>query len=627
MSQQRTLQPNFGIPRTFPVRVPVSDHESLHSYVHRLSARHDVPLGHTLSRLGLVTDVRQKPLAGFGIVMPDEQVSDFSFVAGIAESQTRSLLLSKFAGVCLSLDGVKLGIHDSVRKVATSEWAYFSGSHFCPECLRETEGAWNLSWKLPWSFACVKHQALLHDHCPDCGQRPATGYRDGSLSPAFIGKVPKPGFCTNVLPPGLASRGKGSTSCGCNLMGLDSHKGPELKDLLNSQKVIDSYLTDRKLIDTGESSVFFREMRSVCALVLYRAELEDFPRFPDFIQEAIALHIAHRNGAQEERSVGGAGRNGARPRMFIGAPKNALLMAAVATVALRIIQQTEPSALLESLRVLGDRTCDRSSKYRYAVLNYFDLSDRLLSALTDAIAARGTFDRRAGHRSNVKNRIDGKKPDGDSPQYEPRHVPQCMPKTVFDEKFKGFFPNVQDRFARRFCSLAAVKSLGHTWRDSALLLELPSSMNGMANRCVMLLNQQGDYDRFAEALYKWTKDIASAKVRFDYARRREAFRTFVDFTDDKWTKICADSGVSKGINGSRSKYAATWLWAEMTVGDWALAPALASHTNGTHQHDVFRSFVKTLLPALAPVLMREGKTMLTDYGQVQNGNMSSSSSS
>jgi len=556
-------------------------------------------------------------LSGFGIVMPDEQVRDFSFVAGISESQTRSLLMNKFTGVCLSLDGVKLGVNDTVRKASLSEWAYFSGSHFCPECLRESEGVWHLSWKLPWSFACIKHQALLHDHCPDCGQRPATGYRDGSLSPAFIGKVPKPGFCTNVLPPGLASRGKGSTSCGCNLMELDSHRGQGLKELLDSQKVIDGYLTDLKLIDSGESSVFFREMRSVCALILYRAELEDFPRFPDFIQKEIALHIAHRNGAQEERSVGGAGRNGARPRMFIGAPKNALLMAAVATVALRIVQQTEPGALLESLRVLGERTCDRSSKYRYAVLNYFDLSDRLRSAFTDAIAARGTFDRRAGHRSNVKTRVDGNKSDGEGPQYESRHVPQCMPQTVFDAQFMDFFPKVQDRFARRFCSLAAVKSLGHTWRESALLLELPSTMNGMSNRCVMLLNQQGDYDRFAEALYKWSKDIAGAKVRPDYAKRRDAFRSFTDFTDDQWTKICADSGVSKGNNGSRSKYAATWLWAEMTGGDWALAPALASHNIGTHQHDVYGNFVKTVLPALAPVLMREGKRMLTEFNQGQ----------
>jgi TniQ len=522
MPQNRILQPLFGLPRTFPVRLTVANYESLHSYVHRLSALHDVPLGQTLSRLGLVTEVRPKSIVGFGVAMPEEQVRTFSFVAGISESQTRSLLLSRFSGISLSMDVAKLAMPDGIRKASTSEWAYFSGSHFCPDCLRESGGAWNLSWKLPWSFACVKHQALLHDHCPDCGQRPASGHRDGSLSPAFIGKVPRPGFCSNVLPPGLAGRGKGSTACGCNLMEIESHKGPTLKELLDSQKMIDEYLTSQKLIDTGKSLTFFREMRSVCALILYRAELEDFPRFPDHIQEAIALHIAHRNGAQDERSEGGAGRNGARPRMYMVAPKSAALMTAVAFVALRIVQQTDLSALRESLRVLGDRTCDRSSKYRYAVLNYFDLSDRLHSAFTEAISERGTFDRRAGHRSNVKNRVEGKNADGEGPQYEPRHVPQCMPQTVFDAQFKTFFPKVQDRFSRRFCSLAAAKSLGYTWRESALLLELPSSMYGMANRCVMLLKQQGDYDRFAEALYKWTKDIATAKVRFDYARRREA---------------------------------------------------------------------------------------------------------
>lgn len=616
MSQQRTLQPLFGLPRAFPVRLPVATNESLQSYVHRLSALHDVPLGQTLSRLGLVTEERPKSIVGFGIVLPEDQVKSFTFVAGISESQTRSLLLSRFSGVSLSLDVAKLGMHDGVRKAAASEWAYFSGSHFCPDCLRETGGAWSLSWKLPWSFACVKHQALLHDHCPDCGQRPASGHRDGSLSPAFIGKVPRPGFCSNVLPPGLADRGKGSTACGCNLMEIESHKGPTLKELLDSQKVIDDYLTSQKFIDTGESLTFFREMRSVCALILYRAELEDFPRFPDHIQEAVALHITHRNGAQDGRSEGGAGRNGARPRMYIGAPQSAALMAAVAFVALRIVQQTDPSALRESLRVLGDRTCDRSSKYRYAVLNYFDLSERLLSAFTDAVSERGTFDRRAGHKSNVKNRVEGKSSGVEAPQYESRHVPQCMPQTVFDAQFKEFFPKVQDRSARRFCALAAVKSLGYGWRESAPLLELPSSMYGMVNRCITLLNQQGDYDRFAEALYKWTKDIATAKARFDYAMRREAFRNFVDFTDEKWTKICADSGVSKGKNGSRSKYAATWLWAEITTGDWALAPALASHKNGTHQHDVYRSFVNTLLPALSTALKREGNRMLAEHRQV-----------
>ena len=162
---------------------------------------------------------------------------------------------------------------------------------------------------------------------------------------------------------------------------------------------------------------------------------------------------------------------------------------------------------------------------------------------------------------------------------------------------------------------------------SAELLELPSSMNGMANRCIMLLNIQGNYDRFADALYSWSSEIASARNRIDYAVRRDAFREFVDFTNEKWTKICADSDSSKGNMGSRSKYAATWLWAEMTEGDWVLAPALAAHNSGTHQRDVFKTFTKTLLLPLAPALRLEGNRILVDYAKAQKLNMPSSSSS
>jgi hypothetical protein len=248
-------------------------------------------------------------------------------------------------------------------------------------------------------------------------------------------------------------------------------------------------------------------------------------------------------------------------------------------------------------------------------LNYFDLTDRLREALTTAIAARGSFDRRAGSRSTVRNSSVGKSTAASERSYEPRHVPQCMLQSEYEVNFKQFFSNVQDRNARRFCSLAAVKSLGYTWRESIKLLEMPSSMYGMGNRCITLFNQQGNYDLFAKALYEWTLKISDTKTRFDYARRREAFRNFEDFTDEQWIKICADSGVSKGKIGSRSKYAATWLWAEMTSGDWALAPAMASHKIGTNQHDVYRMFLKNLLPSLSAALQREGKKMLAAFGQ------------
>ncbi|MEU9418339.1 TniQ family protein [Streptomyces sp. NPDC048272] len=43
---------------------------------------------------------------------------------------------------------------------------------FCPECLTETQGRWNLRWWLPWALACSRHQALLHIVCPRCGTPP-----------------------------------------------------------------------------------------------------------------------------------------------------------------------------------------------------------------------------------------------------------------------------------------------------------------------------------------------------------------------------------------------------------------------------------------------------------------------
>lgn len=626
MAQLRNLQPLFGLPRAFPIRLTVAEGESLQSYVHRLAARHDVPLGVTLSDLGLVTEIRQKPMPGFGIVMTDEQVRNFSFVAGTDEEQTRSLLLSKFSGSALDLNDATPTLPDTVRKAAVREWAYFSGSHYCPECLKESGGVWQIAWKLPWSFACTKHEAILHDHCPECWGRAESGNGDGSVSPGFIAKVPKPGFCGNVLSPGVAKLGKGSMPCGCNLMMVHARRPIGITELIDTQRFIDQHLTSPELINSGRSKVFFDEMRSVCALILYRAELEDFPAVPDPIREMVALHIAKRNSAQDERTESGTGRNGARPRMYIGAPKSAMTMAAVAHLALSIVQKTEPDALRASLQVLGERTCARSSKYRYEVLNYFGLSERLREALTDAISARGSFDRRAGHLSTVQMRVDGRK-NKSGPKYEPKHVPQCMPVPVYDAKFKEFFPNVHDSFARRFCSLAAVKSLGHTWVQSAKLLSLPTSMYGMANRCVMLLNRQGNFDQFALELYKWTKDIASENTRIDYEELRDIYRDFTDFSDERWSLICADAGVSKGNIGSRSKYAATWLWSEMTCGDWALAPALAAHSMGNHQHDVYKSFVKTLLPTLAPALTRESKRMMTEFRQNQKKLSSSSSSS
>ena len=41
-------------------------------------------------------------------------------------------------------------------------------SRFCPACLAETGGRWQLWWRRRWAFACPIHQCLLADTCPCC---------------------------------------------------------------------------------------------------------------------------------------------------------------------------------------------------------------------------------------------------------------------------------------------------------------------------------------------------------------------------------------------------------------------------------------------------------------------------
>jgi hypothetical protein len=212
MTKQKLLQPLFGMPRAFPVRISLGDDESLISYINRLSARHDVPLGYTLSALGLVSNSRKKNILGFGISLPAEQVRTFSIVAGISEEDTRSLLLSKYSNTAINLANIHTDSADSFRKVGVDQWAYFSGSHFCPACLAESEGIWKISWKLPWTFACMKHGSLLHDTCPDCAERSGSGKRDRSLSPPFLSRVSRPEYCGNVISGGRSIPG----SAGCD---------------------------------------------------------------------------------------------------------------------------------------------------------------------------------------------------------------------------------------------------------------------------------------------------------------------------------------------------------------------------------------------------------------------------
>lgn len=98
-----------------------------------------------------------------------------------APTVVEAMTLSVYNGTALRLDS------KSHRLDAAFPFGALSWSRYCPGCIRESHGRWQLIWRLGWSFACAVHNCLLADVCPTCGkyQRQQQVYR----------RVPTPALC------------------------------------------------------------------------------------------------------------------------------------------------------------------------------------------------------------------------------------------------------------------------------------------------------------------------------------------------------------------------------------------------------------------------------------------------
>lgn len=606
MSQHPSYVPLRGAPRSLVTFLEPHSGESFSSYVDRLAAKHDVALAVILSRLGLVSPSSKRPPAGYGVVLDEEHLQLFSTVSRLPPDTVRTLLLSAYDGIALDMAGATSAEPDSLRKAAVAQWAYFSGSHYCPECLKESRGAWQLSWKLPWSYCCPRHQCLLNELCPYCNQRAAGGRRDGWTSPVFHARVPRPGYCGNPLPQGQATRGKGGTPCGGFLSDAPATDVAGFVRLMAAQERAHQMLRpdDAPNCKVAAAS-FFNEMRSLSALLLYSADVDDFGLLPEPSRVAVQRHVDARNQARSERKAMGDGRNGPRPRSYQGTPEDPALMSAVVPLALTIADSVDDNELRRHLQPLADRLQERSSKYRWAALEYFQFSDRLRTAFTQCSERRSSFNRRVGHRSSKVTLA------AQPYAFQPCNVPQLIPLDLFEQSFTLLFPNLLKNHARAFCSMALVKLLGYTWAEAVRELDLPQSMYRFPNRAVMLLNQQGFYDRFAVELHRWAAQLSEQSKKIDYAAARRILENFQDIPLEDWKTVCTAGKLRIGNPGGRSRYAAAWLWAELTGGDWRLAPSLQSKAHGANQREVYRAMEKALLPQLAPYLRQFGQCLLS----------------
>ncbi|MFI7121862.1 TniQ family protein [Amycolatopsis sp. NPDC049868] len=150
------------------MRVEPVPGEGLDSWLAALSRRLATPARDLLPALGLDITTLRGSTTGLTVVLRDDEATQVAKATGVPVPTLQKMTPAHYNAV--------LRTDLSTRRLVTYHaWTRRRGTWFCPLCLTETGGRWQLRWRLGWSFACVRHRCLLVDRCPDCGQIPRPG--------------------------------------------------------------------------------------------------------------------------------------------------------------------------------------------------------------------------------------------------------------------------------------------------------------------------------------------------------------------------------------------------------------------------------------------------------------------
>jgi hypothetical protein len=170
-----------------PIRTVPFDGEALDSWLEALAHRSDAPFGGVLTAVGLDPSAAALDRGLRALeALEHAQASAISDVTGISVTDVHALTLARYRKTLLR------GPSRAGQTGKAFPWGPAYGSRYCPDCLAESSGRWRLSWRLAWSFACLRHQCLLADLCPYCAGRQR-------LQQCPQHYTPQPGLCSRWI--------------------------------------------------------------------------------------------------------------------------------------------------------------------------------------------------------------------------------------------------------------------------------------------------------------------------------------------------------------------------------------------------------------------------------------------
>ncbi|MEV6401133.1 TniQ family protein, partial [Streptomyces sp. NPDC051907] len=180
-----------AVRRSLPIRYPPYPGEALDSWLEAVAARLNCPFTDVLSALGLPN----RDLAAAAPVLPrwttlatPDELAAITEVTGTPTEVLAAMTLQSYDGHAVVIVPGQRRVHRQIL------WGR-AGSRFCPACLEDTGGRWQVTWRLGWTFACTRRHLLLADRCPACHRTPRLRSHPRT-------EVPRPGRCSSPSPGG-----------------------------------------------------------------------------------------------------------------------------------------------------------------------------------------------------------------------------------------------------------------------------------------------------------------------------------------------------------------------------------------------------------------------------------------
>ncbi|MDQ1248713.1 MAG: hypothetical protein QG597_3086, partial [Actinomycetota bacterium] len=516
--------------------------ESYPSWILRLSEALDLDPATLLHRIGANRERRSESALGlaYGVALTDEQMDAISSSSRCPPDTLRAMLLTRYDGGPIDLSPL-LGpspTSRSLREVALFEWASFTSSRACPDCLADTGYQWMLSWRMPWHHTCTTHRRLLVDECAGCGQPFMLSRRDRIHQPPLASIVPKIDACNNPLPPGVAVRSRTAERCGYPLIDQPSVQIQE-SEVLQRQDALLAHLNDR---DRPRS--WWIDMRALTALSLRYLSAEDLrtliPRLPDEVLAAADRHHVDIADRRHTRSRLTDHRAGSRTRSFTDTPNESALLVGAVTVASRILDHVHEEPSHDGARtfeVLRGAVAREPGQTVAVLLRERGASEPLrtgaltLSGRNTLVVARNT---------------------GSMSHPPPTVNPDQIPWLWWPDRFAAIRDCFRDTLmtddtAREYLSLAAVKYLnGCTWTDAAELLLWPRPRRALrlGNHNITELRRVGHDETVNAHVIATVSEFAETGTpgAVDYRQRAATITTLEPLDADTWDTIRSASG-------------------------------------------------------------------------------------